>query len=183
MSRLARIGIAVVLASAGACARSALPELPNGVTQQAAGSAAKAASVEPEADCTPCGEGLSPEKSLRCLCSSLHCAVDLEHALEKSDHAAFGSGCGHAWFVERVGHTYDLFVYLRRTGALVYIQHGGSEPGVTCEDGTQTIVLQAGEAPRCEAEDMLWCKFAQAESPIGLGELDLARICDDRAVR
>ncbi|HKP58118.1 MAG TPA: hypothetical protein VJV78_15405 [Polyangiales bacterium] len=185
MSRSARIGIAVLLASASACARSALPEIPSGVTRQAAGSAAPTtASVVPEAGCTPCGEGLSPQKALRCLCSSLHCAIDLEHALsDRSNDAAFGSGCGHAWFVERIGHTYDLFIYQRRSGQLVYIQHGGTEPGVTCEDGTQTILLEAGEAPRCDEQDMDWCKFAHAESPIALGELDSARTCDENAVR
>lgn len=173
----------MVLASASACARSALPEIPSGVTHQAAGSAAPAVRVEPEAGCTPCGEGLSREKSLRCLCSSLRCAADLEHALKRGNHAAFGSGCGHAWFVERVGHTYDLFIYQRSSGALVYVQHGGTEPGVTCEDGTQTILLEAGKAPSCDEQDMDWCKFAHAESPIALGELDLARTCDERAVR
>lgn len=183
MSRLSGLASSVLLVCSLACARSALPDTSRDGTA-AAGSAARAQpDAEPEIECTPCGERLSAQQSLRCLCRTLSCPRDLDRALTTLEpYAAFGTGCDHAWFVRRIGRGYDLLVFLRSSGALVYAQHTTGDMGFTCEDGTETLIVEGGRVPECDGEHMLWCRFAHAGSEIALGTLDSAMVCDERAL-
>jgi hypothetical protein len=189
MSRCARIVHWVALVSSLSCARSSLPlGDETGITAGGTGEAGRAAesepvTAEPEQGCSPCGERLSPAQSLRCLCRSTRCPTDLDRALsDRRAFAAYGEGCGHAWFVERMGRGYDLFVFQRMSGALVYAQHTDGDESVTCDDGTQALLLDGGLVPVCE-EHVVWCRFAHVDYPIGIGELDSAETCDERALR
>lgn len=193
MSPFARIVLWVVLVCSLSCARSSLPlGDETGITAGGVGEAGRAAEsdpsepvgAEPEQGCTPCGERLYPAKSLRCLCHSTRCPTDLDRAVsDRRAFAAYGNGCDHAWFIERMGRGYDLFVFQRKSGALVYAQHTDGDESVTCEDGTQSLLLEGGRVPVCEEQDVVWCRFAHVDYPIGIGELDSADTCDERAVR
>jgi hypothetical protein len=195
MLRFARIVLWIVLVSSLGCARSAVPlGVETGIMIGGAGEAGRAAesepvnaepmSAEPEQGCTPCGEHLSASKSLRCLCRSARCPTDLDRALsDLTAFAAYAKGCRHAWFVARMGQGYDLFVFQRNSGELVYAQHTDGDASVTCEDGTQSLLLEGGRVPVCEEQDMVWCRFAHVNYPIGIGELDRVKVCGERALR
>ena len=185
MLRFARIGLLVLVVPLS-CARSALPETTGDESATAGGRALPPpqSSWEPEAGCTPCGEGLSAQKSLRCLCRTLRCPSDLDQALSVAGgYAALGTGCGHSWFVQRMGRGYDLLVFQRGSGAIVYAQHAMGDAGVACVDGSEALVIEGGRVPQCADEQMVWCKFPHVDYSIGLGELDAAKTCDERALR
>jgi hypothetical protein len=137
---------------------------------------------EAEPPCPPCAERLEPKQSLACLCRTAQCPRDLDRALSKLDSfVAFGKGCDYAWLIQRIGHGYDVFVFTRSRGELVYAQHTSGDHAVTCEDGSQQLLLEGGEAPKCSTVD--WCRFAHVDFTIGIGELDTVRTCNERALR
>ncbi|HKU37436.1 MAG TPA: hypothetical protein VJR89_04795 [Polyangiales bacterium] len=161
------------------CARSALPVS----SEQGVGAAGAAAGPAAAESCTPCGERLSAEQSLRCVCVREACPPDLDRArADLSKYAAYGTGCGHAWVVERSATGYALFVYERRSGELVYAQ-SAADGTLTCLDGSEQSLLEGGRAPMCEGEEVSWCRLARSGSPIGIGELDSARRCNERSLR
>jgi len=177
ISRSAWIALGVLLAAG--CARFHLAEA-------GAGDAGERASQDPqpEADCTPCGERQTTQEHLRCLCRATHCPTELDRALsDPASYAAYGRGCGHTWLIDRIGRGYDLYVYGRRSGSLVYIQRSTGDDFVQCEDGTESLISEAGEAPNCSGEQIEWCRLGGTEWPIGIGELDSARTCDERTLR
>ncbi len=183
MSRWLRYGFCFALVSLASCARSALP-IDRGPSEEAAGAPAVLPAQPPDApaDCPPCAEGLSAEQSLRCLCRTSKCPRDLDRALSNLEaFAAYGSGCGHAWFIQRAGQGYDVFAFARRSGALVFAQHTSGTEAVTCEDGSQQLLVEGGQPPDCTHVD--FCRFAHVNFTIGLGELDTVRTCNEGATR
>lgn len=186
MSRRLRFGFWFALVSLTACARSALPIGPS-ARDEAAGAPAvqpRQPEVEPEPPtaCPPCGEHLPAEQSLRCLCHTAKCPRDLDDALsDLHAYAAYGEGCGAAWFIRRSGHGYDVFAFERRSGDLVFAQHTAGDKAVTCEDGSEQLLLEGGRAPDCSHVD--FCRFAHVDFAIGLGELDSVRTCDEPSLR
>ena len=183
MSRWLRFGFWFALVSLVSCARSALP-IDLGPSEQAAGSAAVPAPQRADTDgaCPPCGEHLSAEQSLRCLCRTAKCPRNLDRALSNLEaFAAYGSGCGHAWLIQRAGQGYDVFAFARRSGELVFAQHTSGSDAVTCEDGSQELLIEGGQPPDCTHVD--FCRFAHVNFTIGIGELDMVRTCNEGALR
>jgi hypothetical protein len=184
MSRWAWTGLAVLLVIPTGCGRSALPATTGDAAAIAGGPATQSPQpdAEPEPECTPCGEHLSEQASLGCLCARTHCPPDFDRA--RSDlrsYAAYGTGCDSAWFLERFGRGYEVFAYRRRSGALVYTQYTDGDEAVACEDGSRQLLLEGGRAPQCPR--IVWCRFAHVDYAIGLGELDSAQTCDERVLR
>jgi hypothetical protein len=183
MSRWLRVGFWFALVSVTSCARSALPIAP-GASDEVAGAPAVRPPQPNDAEeaCPPCMEQLSAEQSLHCLCRTSKCPRDLKAAQSNVEaYVAYGRGCDQEWFIQRSPHGYDVFVYARGSGSLVFAQHTAGNEAVTCEDGSQQLIVEGGNLAACEHVD--FCRFAHVDFAIGIGELDRVKTCNERMFR